>query len=80
MKKLLLLVLSIMTGFIFIVAFIKAVQLLISGIKWMIGKMGIWKQNIDNDIRVKKMESKRKREERKRKKQTEVVEGEILGA
>lgn len=65
MKKFLLFVLSVMTGFIFVVLFIECVKLFIQAIKWLIKKIKVWRVDLENHTRAMKSKHEIKKAERK---------------
>ena len=64
MSKILVLILKVMTGFIFIVAFVEAVKLAVQGVKWLIGSMKLGRRKIANDMRARKEAYKSKKREK----------------
>ena len=65
MKKVLLFILSVMTGFIFVILFIECVKLFIQGIKWLIKKIRTWRIDLANSTRAMKSKHEMKKAERK---------------
>ena len=83
MTKVLLVILKVMTGFIFIVAFVEAVKLAVQGIKSLIGMMRLgrcklkdWSNEKREQYRIKK---EQKRQEKLNKKMNKEV-NEATGA
>jgi hypothetical protein len=64
MSKILVLILKVMTGFIFIVAFVEAVKLAVQGIKWLIGSMRLGRLKLKNNMRARKEAYKARRREK----------------
>ena len=65
MTKVLLVILKVMTGFIFIVAFVEAVKLAVQGIKSLIGMMRLGRLKLKDKMKEKREEYLIKKEQKR---------------
>lgn len=79
MTKILVLILKVMTGFIFIVAFVEAVKLAVQGIKSLIGMMRLGRLKLKDRMKEKREEYLIKKEQKRQEKLNKKV-NEATGA